>query len=241
LSCDPERVTGFVDGALDAATAAAVAAHLEACEACRAQVEAERALRSRLRELPVPPLPEGLAARVRAGGGQRTGSVGAVVRWALPLAAVLVAGLWLRGHAPFVAWELARDHDHCFSRRPLPAQVRSDQPGVVVAWFDARGTRLPQVPERVGELALVGARFCPMPDVSSVPHVYYASATSQVSVFVVRHGVRFEGRFAEQARGRSVRLLRVEGKVLGIVGPNEAEVQAFEAALQPVLLAWKSE
>jgi anti-sigma factor RsiW len=238
LSCDRERVTGFVDGELDAEAAAAVAAHLETCPGCRAQAEAERGLHARLRDLPAPELPAGLEERIRA--RSRRG-VPAVARWALPLAAVLVAGLWVRGHAPFVAWELARDHDHCFSFRPLPAKVRSNEPVVVREWFDRQGTRLPRVPDRVGDLALVGARFCPLPDVSFAPHVYYASATSGVSVFLVRHGVRLDEGFAGTARDRAVRLLRVEGEVVGIVGERESDVRAFETAFRPVLAAWARE
>jgi anti-sigma factor RsiW len=62
LSCDPERVTGFVDGELDPQATTAVAAHLETCPACRAQAEA-KLLRARLRGLPGPELPAGLEAR----------------------------------------------------------------------------------------------------------------------------------------------------------------------------------
>jgi hypothetical protein len=166
---------------------------------------------------------------------------GAVARWVLPLAAVLVAGFWARGHTPLVAWELARDHDHCFSLRPLPAKVWSGEPGVVGDWFSRQGTRLPRVPDRVGELALVGARYCPLPDVSSAPHVYYASATRQVSVFLVPHGVRVDDRFAGESRGRAVRLLRVEGETVGIVAGSEADARAFETAFRPVLAAWVGE
>jgi len=239
LSCEAERVTGFVDGELEAEATAAVAAHLEACAACRAQAGAERGLRERLRSLPVPELPEGLEARLRARARRRP--LAAAARWALPLAAALVAAFWARGHAPLVAWELARDHDHCFSIRPLPAKVWSGEPGVVGAWFERQGTRLPPVPDRVGELTLVGARYCPLPDVSLAPHVYYASATSQVSVFLVPHGVRLDERFAGEARGRAVRLLRVEGETVGIVAGSEADARAFEAAFRPVLAAWVGE
>jgi anti-sigma factor RsiW len=240
LSCDAERVTGLVDGELEAEAAAALAAHLETCAACRAQADAERSLRARLRSLPKPEPPAGLEARVRARVGRRPAAVVAA-RWALPLAAVLVAAFWARGHAPLVAWELARDHDHCFSRRPLPAKVWSGDPGVVGDWFRQQGTRLPRVPDRVGDLALVGARYCPLPDVSSAPHVYYASPTRQVSVFVVPHGVRFDAAFAGQARGRAVRLLRVEGETVGIVAGRDSEARAFEAAFRPVLAAWLRE
>jgi anti-sigma factor RsiW len=238
LSCDPELVTGFVDGELAAEAAAAVDAHLATCPDCRAQAEAERALRARLRSLPGPKLPVGLEARVRSRVRRGALSARAATRWALPLAAALVAALWFRGHAPLVAWELARDHDHCFSKHPLPAQVWSGEPEAVGDWFDRQGTRLPRVPGHVGQLALVGARYCPMPDVSFAPHVYYASATGHVSVFVVTHRVRFDDRFAGQSRGRAVRLLRVEGATVGIVAESDGDARAFEAALRPVLTAW---
>jgi anti-sigma factor RsiW len=238
LSCDPERVTGFVDGELDAEGVAAVAAHLEGCAACRAQAEEERGLRTRLRGLPVPALPEGLEARVRVRTRRRSLTPDAVARWALPFAAALVAGFWVRGHIPFVAWDLARDHDKCFARRPLPAKVWSGEPRVVAEWFQAQGTRLPGLPDRVGELVLVGARYCPLVGLSLAPHLYYESPGSHVSVFVVPQGVRLADRFAGTARGDAVRLLRVEGEVVGIVGEREGEVQAVESALRPVLAAW---
>ena len=240
MSCDPERVTGFVDGELDPATAAAVAAHLETCTTCRAQAEAERELRSRLRGLPAPELPVGLEARVRTARTTRPAALPRLARWALPLAAALVLGAWLRGYAPFVAWDLARDHDKCFSMRPLPAKVLGHEPGVVADWFEQRGTHLPALPDRVGGLSLVGARYCPLVSLSSAPHVYYASSQRHVSVFVVRHAVRLDDRLSYHARGDSVRLLRVEGELVGIVGQHEADVRAFEAALRPVQAAWRA-
>lgn len=238
MSCDPERVTGFVDGELEADGATAIAAHLSTCATCRAQAEAERGLRARLRELPAPDLPPGLEERVRQRVRRRSPSALARASWALPLAAALLAAVWIRGHAPFVAWELARDHDHCFSRPRLPAKVWSDEPAVVDEWFVRQGTRLPHLPAGAGGLALVGARYCPLPDVSFAPHVYYVSATGHVSVFLVPHAVRLDGRFAAAARGRSVRLLRIGSAVVGIVGERESEVQAFENAFRPVLAAW---
>jgi len=239
LSCDFERVTGFVDDELDPRAKAAVAAHLETCPACRAQAEAERALRARLRSLPGPELPAGLEARVREARRVRPNALPAAARWALPLAAALLVGVWLRGYAPFVAWDLARDHDKCFARQPLPAKLWSGEPRAVADWFEQQGTRLPALPAHVGELSLVGARYCPLVSLTSAPHVYYASAGRHVSVFVVQH-VRLDDRRAFQARGDSIRLLRLEGELVGIVGEREADVQAFEAALRPVLAAWAS-
>jgi len=237
LTCDPERVTGFVDGELGAEAAVAVAAHLETCASCRAQAAAEKELRARLRGLALPEAPARLEARVRS-RVRRPSVLSRTVRWALPVAAVVVIGLGLRGHAPLVAWELSRDHEHCFSIRPLPAKVRSSEPRVVAEWFEGQGTYLPAVPDRVADLVLVGARYCTLPDLSFAPHVYYASSSRHLSAFVVPHGVRLGGRFAGVARGRPVRLLRVEGEVVGIVGESEADVQAFETALRPVLAAW---
>jgi anti-sigma factor RsiW len=236
VTCDAERVTGFVDGELDAASMAEVAAHLEACPTCREQAEAERRLRGELAALRSPDLPAGLEARLRARARRRP--VAAAARWALPLAAVLLLGLWARGHAPLVAWELSRDHHHCFSRRPLPAKVWSGEPGVVGEWFERQGTHVPPLPEKVGDLVLVGARYCPLPDVSLAPHAYYVSDRRHVSVFVVPHGVRLRDRFAGTTRGDAVRLLRVEGEVVGIVSEEEADVGAFESAFRPILAAW---
>lgn len=239
MTCDPERVTGFVDGELPEGLAAEVAAHLETCRGCRAQAEGERELRSRLLRLPAPELPARLEARVREARRKRPLAERGM-RWALPLAAVLLLGVWLRGYAPFVAWDLARDHRHCFSRQPLRAQVSSGEPRAVAAWFDERGTELPQLPKRLGELALVGGRYCPLASLSTAAHVYYRSASSQLSVFVVPHGVRLDDRLASRARGDSVRLLQLEGQVIGIVGGREADVRAFETALRPLFAATAS-
>ena len=237
MSCEPERVTGFVDGELPAAEAAALAAHLETCPTCRAQAEGERALRARLAGLAAPDLPEGLAARVREASraGQRPAVT--LARWALPVAAMLVLGGWLRGHAPFVAWDLARDHDKCFSRQPLPAKLMSGEPRAVAEWFERQGTRLPELPAEVGELRLVGARYCPLVSLASAPHVYYASATRQLSVFLVPHDVRVADRLSTRVRDDSVRLLRVEGELVGIVGERDLDVQVLETALRPLLAA----
>lgn len=238
MSCDPERITGFVDGELDPQAAAAVAAHVETCATCRAQAEAEQALRARLRALPSPALPPGLEARVRGALPVGRSAVSVTARWALPLAAALLAGVWLRGYAPFVAWDLARDHDKCFAGHPVPAKVWSGEPAVVADWFLEQGSHLPALPAQVGELTLVGARYCPLASLSSAPHVYYASAGRHVSVFVVPHAVRLDGARGLYARGDSIRLLRLEGVVVGIVGEREADVRAFETALRPVLATW---
>jgi anti-sigma factor RsiW len=236
VSCDPERVTAFVDGELAAELAAEIEAHLSSCASCRAQAEAERELRARLRQLPSPELPSRLEARVRAARRAGAGPVRAL-RWALPAAAALVLGLWLRGYAPFVAWDLARDHDKCFSRRPLPAKVWSREPSEIAEWFERRGTRMPPLPAQVGEYALVGARYCPLVSLAMAPHVYYRSATGHVSVFLVPQSVRFDVRVASGSHGERVLLMRSDAAVVGVVGARDDELESFEAALRPVLTA----
>jgi hypothetical protein len=116
--------------------------------------------------------------------------------------------------------------------------VWSGEPAVVEGWFEGQGTRMPALPEEVGHLRLLGARYCPLASLSFAPHVYYSSPDSHVSVFVVPHGVRLRDRLAGKARGDAVLILRLEGEVVGIVGEREAEVRAVESALRPVLAAW---
>lgn len=236
MSCDPERVTGLVDGALEGEEQARAEAHLATCERCRAQAADEKALRARLRALPPPELPFGLEQRVRS-RLHRRGRWRGVARALLPLAAVLVLSVWARGYAPFVAWELSRDHDHCFSMPRLPAQVWASEPTLVEEWFEERGDRLPLLPSRVGPLALLGGRHCRLPDASRAPHVYYASDESQLSVFVVPHGVRMEDEFATTSRGNAVAVLRLGTRVVGVVGEDHGEVSAFVARLRTSVAA----
>jgi len=45
-------------------------------------------------------------------------------RLLVPVAvAAVLALVWLRHKPQAVAWEMARDHDHCFAAKVLPAQV----------------------------------------------------------------------------------------------------------------------
>jgi len=228
VSCDPEQVTGYVDGALDEAARAAVEGHLALCPACREQVEAERALRARLRTLtPLEPRP-GLPADVRRGLHPESPRLSRILlATAAAFALIFLSG---RGSAPFVAWELARDHDHCFSKAVLPAQVWSDEPERVTTWFARQGTQIPAIPAAVGGLELIGARYCPLID-RRVGHVYYAGRGRHLSVYAVPGSVRFPREFLSDARSRVVRLIRVEGRTVGLVGERPEDVAAFERAL----------
>jgi anti-sigma factor RsiW len=237
VSCDPERVTAFVDGELAAGEADSVSAHVEACATCREQAEAERDLRRRLAALPDPALPAALEPRVRT--ALRPRPARRPWRYALPIAAILVLALAGRTQPAFVAWDLVRDHDKCFSRHPVPAKVWSADEAVVVRWFDEHGTRVPPLPGRVGEYNLVGARYCPLAGLAMAPHVYYDSGSAHVSVFVVPQGARLgrAGRYSAAIRGRAVRLIGVAGVVVGIVGEHEDAVAVFESRLTPEAVA----
>ena len=108
-------------------------------------------------------------------------------------------------------------------------------------WFREQGTQPAVAAGQVGELALVGRALLPARLARRPPRTSTTRRRrSHVSVFVVPQGVRLDDRLAADARGDSVRLLRLEGEVVGIVGEQEADVQAFETALRPVLAAWAS-
>jgi len=231
VSCDPDRVTALVDDALEAEERATLEAHLAGCEVCRAQAADERRLRAGLRALPAPEPPFGLEQRVRRrlrGRGRLAGAV----RLLLPLAAILVIALWVRGYAPFVAWELSRDHEHCFGMERLPAEVWGSEPEIVTDWFDERGRRLPLLPPSVGRLSLLGGRFCRLPDASRAAHLYYASDEGQVSVFAMSHAVRLKSDFTTRAGGNAVALVRVGRTVVGVVAEDANDVGRFVSRLR---------
>ena len=231
MGCEPQRVTAFVDDALEGEDKTTLEAHLAGCEACRAQVDEERHIRASLRGLPTPEPAFGLEQRLRRrlrGRGRLSGAA----RLLVPLAAVLIVGLWARGYAPFVAWELARDHAHCFAMDRLPAKVLASEPETVTDWFAREGASLPLVPSSVGSLGLVGGRFCWLPDASKAAHLYYASDDGQVSLFLVPHHVRMNDDHAARVAGRTVALVRLGSSVLGVVGDDADQVGAFVSRLR---------
>jgi anti-sigma factor RsiW len=229
-SCQPVQVTGYVDGALDDAARIHMESHLAACESCREQAASERTLRSRLLGLLHPPLPSPLDSRVR----QRL-----VPARRLPLARLLVpvaavAALLLisfRSTARFVAWEMARDHEHCFGRERLPSEVASEDPETVMRWFEAKGTRVPVLPTEVQGFELVGARYCWMPDFSRAVHVYYRRAQKgPLSVFVLGRAVGTTEPMRLHANGHVIQIARMGDRTLGLVSDRDEDVQAFAAA-----------
>jgi anti-sigma factor RsiW len=227
MNCAPELVTGYVDGALDAAQHAEVEAHLASCDACRAQAAAEREVRGKLLSLLHPPLPagfdEGLRKRL-----QRRPRV-SIVRLLLPLAAaVLLAFAWLRQKPPAMAWQMARDHDHCFSLKVLPAQVWAEEAESVMRWFEARGTTMPVIPTTAGGFGLIGGRYCSLPDFTRAAHVYYRKEDRKgVSIFVIPRRLSMPEPSVYETRGHIVYLARMGDTTVAVVGDAKEDVQAF--------------
>jgi len=226
MTCVPERVSGFVDGALAASERVELEAHVAACGACAEQAEAEREIRRRLEALPSVELPPGLEARVRRRLRRRR--FGAL-RWALPLAASLAfLVLWARGSPAVVARELAFDHVKCFRKGRVPAKVLTSDALRVRGWFSAQGTRMPLLPDAAARLEVVGARYCPLPDGSFVPHVYYVGdGGRRISLFVLDRRVRLADGYRTTFLGETVHMLRAGGLTVGLVGEHAADVDAF--------------
>jgi anti-sigma factor RsiW len=232
MSCQPERVTAYVDGQLDPTARADIDAHLAGCDACTRQVSEERWLKETLRGAPRIELPEGIEARVR---GTVRRARPRPWRVLLPLAASLVLGmLWIRGNPMLVSSELAWDHGHCFGKKVLPAQVWGQDGDQVRAWFTARGAAMPLLPESVNGLDLAGGRFCPLLD-RKVAHVYYGNAERKLSLYQVPGPLRFDPGPQAHAGGHRVELLRVGGASIALVADEQEDVSAFRKAFQTTL------
>jgi anti-sigma factor RsiW len=236
MSCDPEKVTGYVDDALDEAERATIDVHLADCPSCRQQIDEERHVRAHLRALPSleprPAFEENVRRRL---AGRPQG-----LFWLLPLAASMAfLGLWARGAAPFVAYELAHDHAKCFGHATLPAKVWSDDSGVITAWFERQGTNLPLIPEDVAGLELVGARYCPLFD-RFVAHLYYTGGDRHASLFVLKGPARFRDAYEGRLGSQTVLLFRTAGTTVGIVAERPEDAEAFRRKFTTTLAALRA-
>jgi anti-sigma factor RsiW len=229
LSCEAEKVTGYVDGALPPDERVRVEEHLQACAECRTQVEGERALRARLSALPAPEPPDTLAARVSRGllRARRPSRL----RWALPLAAALALfAFWAHTAPGVVAMQMAWDHDHCFAHQTLPAKVWTADAGFMAGWLERHGTEPPSLPDEAGGLELVGGRYCGVGN-RRLAHVYYTGGQRHLSLYVVPGWVRGERARAWRRGDKTVRLLHTGGATVGLVSEQTELVDAFERAL----------
>jgi anti-sigma factor RsiW len=106
MRCEEVRETleACSTGELEASRAGEVERHMAACEVCRLEFVRLRQLAAFLRGTPVPPVPEGFAARVLSGAAEPERSLGALRWWrasSMPMrgaaALVLAAGLLAGG------------------------------------------------------------------------------------------------------------------------------------------------
>jgi len=220
VSCEPERVTGYVDGALEPAERLWLAAHLEDCAACQAQLGFETRLRQALRTLPALEPPKVVEARVRGAlHGRRR-----VAPWALPVAAALVLGiLWSGGSSPVLAGQLVQDHANCHSVRSLALDEEGDADAPPSA---SEAAELRSLPREVRGLMLVAASVCELGNGVLVLHLQYVGQDRRVSLFVAE-GARFQRSYSGRLGGNEVRLLSSRGRTIGLVGEDRDDLESF--------------
>jgi hypothetical protein len=147
-----------------------------------------------------------------------------------PILLLLAAALlWARGAPCFLGWEVARDHDRCFNRAHLRARLWTSEPWEARDWLESRGTPVQPLPARVGDLLLIGVRYCPLAD-RIAAHVFYGDERSFVSVFVFSGPARIRDGWQGEYGDLKVRLLRSAGRTLAIVGASRSDVEAFARA-----------
>jgi hypothetical protein len=145
------------------------------------------------------------------------------------LGLLAAALLWARGAPRFLGWEVARDHDRCFSRAHLRARLWTSEPWEAREWLESRGTPVQPLPATAGELALIGVRYCPLAD-RIAAHVYYGGKESYVSVFVLSGPARIRDGWQGEYGNLKVRLQRSAGRTLAIVGVSRSDVEAVARA-----------
>lgn len=129
-----ERLHDLVDGEIDAAGRAEAERHIESCGACRAEVEAVRALRARAAALPRSIEP---ASDLWTGIRARLPREGRVPAWRRPAALAAAAVLLVAATASVTA---------VLVRRPAPVPAASNGSGLLV--LDERGSVRPGLATR---------------------------------------------------------------------------------------------
>ena len=182
--------TPYIDGEAEPAAAADVAAHVQACPPCRAELESQRVARALMIE-------RRRAMCEAASAELRTRCVAAcaarrrrLARW-MPLSAaaalvLAVAGIFLYGSfdrgARALATQLALDHVKCFA--VFKPDGRTDPKILAATWQRSHGWELP-VPPPNGTLELLGGRRCLSSEGRTAP-IMYRHQGKPLSLFVAR-------------------------------------------------------
>lgn len=139
MTCDDvrPRLSGYLDGDLDADRGAVVRGHLRTCEACRTIATDEAALRDGLRQLPTIDPPASMWAGIQArladeevAHSQRPAWRRALARWAPSAPRFAAGGLLAAAAVAILVWRAQRGPD-APAVTPEPAPIAATQPKVI--------------------------------------------------------------------------------------------------------------
>jgi anti-sigma factor RsiW len=152
------QVQAYVDGELSAEQTAGGDAHAAACGQCAALARRERAYRLLLRRQPREAVPAELRRERRRGGRHRWHrlALGTAVT-AVAFVVVMLVPSW-RTSPPLVATLV--DTHIAYAQLERPAELTSDDPSEIAAWFRQRAGLRMVVPDySAAGIRLVGARL----------------------------------------------------------------------------------
>ena len=193
VHCDADTVDSYLDDELDPRVRTGLEAHLRSCPSCAERVRGERLVREALAApLRSEAAPAGLRSRVRvamAATPLRRAGVPAVLRYALPLAAVLGALVLVRTLGPEGlprAWArgIAEDHAEHHGASGTDFLVREGDPERLAAWFRGETGEDLVLPPNPAGAELVGGLLCLVND-RRVPHAVYRVDGRLVSYYVL--------------------------------------------------------
>jgi anti-sigma factor (TIGR02949 family) len=188
------QLHAYVDGELSVEQIAAGDAHTAACGRCAALARRERAYRLVLRRQPREAAPPELRARIhsdvlrerrRAGRRRWRRTALAVSAAVVVLGLVLLVPLW-RGSPPLVATLV--DTHIAYAQLERPAELTSDDPGEIAAWFRQRaGLRIVVPDYSSAGIRLVGARLADAHE-RGAAYLLYEKGHVIISVFMLPLG-----------------------------------------------------
>jgi anti-sigma factor (TIGR02949 family) len=188
------RLGAYLDGELDAAETAAIAAHIRGCPGCAASLDRLRAVRTAVRaELPAYRAPDMLRMRIRDAVRDAAPSVSPPLTpawsWLAVAAAVALAmvGTWKvasdRAAATLLTEEVLAAHVRSLMPGHLTDVLSSDQ-HTVKPWFNGRLDFSPPVSDQAAQgFPLVGGRLDYMGE-RPVAALVYARRLHHVNLFI---------------------------------------------------------
>jgi hypothetical protein len=213
-----DLLSAWLDGEVDEASAAGVAAHVAACEACAAELDALRSARAALRSLPVVDPPLGFFERLPGRGPTRWAASMAAASAAAAFLVVGVGGTAVERVAPALGDRAAAHADQAES---LPAAGtvsvgRGPGGGPAVAGFDVAA------PFAAPDAMSGGYRRVAAGWEGDALHVVYDDGGSHLSLFEEVGRVDWDA----MPPGQPV---RVGGGVGRLYGVPEGQVLVWEA------------